>query len=173
MIFLNIVKKVYIYFILVVVFIIFLYNQVLALWLATFIFIIYFSVFFTMVSSKKTLLKSLQEYLLISDIDIAKKLKRNVPDIQRELYALAKNQKNKKWLIVYLNKRYIFLNMQAVELFIQLFSRGFNEKEIFENLSPRMKIRSRAEVKAIQTALASQNRLVRSDYVGKQISKSK
>lgn len=171
--FINFIKKIYFYLILGIVFLIFLNNQILALWLAAIIFVTYTSIFFTTVSSKKKLLKSLQGHMLISDTDIAKKLKRNLNDIQRELYALAKNQKKKKWLIVYLNKRYIFLNMQAVELFIRLFSRGFNEKEIFENLRPRMKIKSRAEVKAIQTALANQNRLVRSDYVGKQLSKSK
>lgn len=164
-IFVGIIKKVYFYLVLVVALIIFLYNQILALWLATFIFIIYFSVFFITVSSKKNLLKSLQEYLLISDTEIAKKLQRRVDDIRRDLFSLAKNQKKKKWLIVYLNKRYLFLNMQAVEIFIQLYSRGFNEKQIFENLQPRMKIKSRAEVKAIQNTLANQNRLVKSEYV--------
>ena len=164
-IFVGIIKKVYFYLVLVVVLIIFLYNQILAIWLATFIFIIYFSVFFITVSSKKNLLKSLQEYLLISDTEIAKKLQRRVDDIRRDLFSLAKNQKKKKWLIVYLNKRYLFLNMQAVEIFIQLYSRGFNEKQIFENLQPRMKIKSRAEVKAIQNTLANQNRLVKSEYV--------
>jgi len=164
-IFVGIIKKIYFYLVLVVALIIFLYNQILALWLATFIFIIYFSVFFITVSSKKNLLKSLQEYLLISDTEIAKKLQRRVDDIRRDLFSLAKNQKKKKWLIVYLNKRYLFLNMQAVEIFIQLYSRGFNEKQIFENLQPRMKIKSRAEVKAIQNTLANQNRLVKSEYV--------
>jgi Ca2+/Na+ antiporter len=165
-IFVGIIKKVYFYLVLVVVLIIFLYNQILAIWLATFIFIIYFSVFFITVSSKKNLLKSLQEYLLISDTEIAKKLQRRVDDIRRDLFSLAKNQKKKKWLIVYLNKRYLFLNMQAVEIFIQLYSRGFNEKQIFENLQPRMNIKSRAEVKAIQNTLANQNRLVNSEYPG-------
>ena len=164
-IFVGIIKKIYFYLVLVVALIIFLYNQILALWLAIFIFIIYFSVFFITVSSKKNLLKSLQEYLLISDTEIAKKLQRRVDDIRRDLFSLAKNQKKKKWLIVYLNKRYLFLNMQAVEIFIQLYSRGFNEKQIFENLQPRMKIKSRAEVKAIQNTLANQNRLVKSEYV--------
>ena len=101
----------------------------------------------------------MQEYSIISDVDVAEKLKRPVEDIRKTLYSLAKNQKKKRWLIVFLNRRYIFLNENGVERFKQLYKRGLSEKLILENLQQDMKIRSRAEVKAIEITLASHNRL--------------
>lgn len=101
----------------------------------------------------------MQEYSIISDIDVAEKLKRSVEDIRKILYSLAKNQKKKRWLVVFLNRRYIFLNENGVERFKQFYKRGFSEKLILENLQQEMKIRSRAEVKAIENTLASNNRL--------------
>lgn len=101
----------------------------------------------------------MQDYSIISDKDAAEILKRPVEDIRKTLFSLAKNQKKKRWLIVFLNKRYIFLNESGVERFKQLYKQGFNEKLILENLQQEMKIRSRAEVKAIQITLATHNRL--------------
>ena len=60
---------------------------------------------------------------------------------------------------MYLNKRYIFLNENGVEIFKQVHKQGYNEKKILETLKPKMNIRSRAEVKAIEIALANYNRL--------------
>ena len=99
------------------------------------------------------------QYSIISDKDVAKKLERRIEDIRKILSSLSKNQKKKKWLIVFLHKRYIFLNENGVERFKQLYKQGFNEKLILENLQQEMKIRSRAEVKAIQITLATHNRL--------------
>ncbi len=58
-----------------------------------------------------------------------------------------------------MSKRYIFLNENGVEIFKQVHNQGYNEKKILETLKPKMKIRSRAEVKAIQITLANYNRL--------------
>lgn len=101
----------------------------------------------------------MREYLIISDKDVAEKLKRPLNDIRKTMASLSKNQKKRKWLIVFLNKRYIFLNEKGVENFKQLYNRGFNEKKILENLQQDMKIRSRAEVKAIEITLINHDRL--------------
>ncbi len=58
-----------------------------------------------------------------------------------------------------MNKRYIFLNENGVDSFKQLYKQGYSEKIILENLQQVMKIRSRAEVKAIGVTLANLNRL--------------
>lgn len=101
----------------------------------------------------------MREYLIISDKDVAEKLKRPLNDIRKTMASLSKNQKKRKWLIVFLNKRYIFLNEKGVENFTQLYKRGYNEKKILENLQQDMKIRSRAEVKAIEITLINHDRL--------------
>jgi hypothetical protein len=86
-------------------------------------------------------------------------MKRPLDDVRNILFSLSKNQKKKKWLIVFLNKRYIYLNERAVEKFKQLYHMGYNEKKILEHLQRNTRIKSRAEVKAIELTLANQNRL--------------
>ena len=101
----------------------------------------------------------IREYPIINDKEISNKLERSIEDVRNVLFSLSKNQKNRKWLIVFLNNRYIFLNEQAVENFKQLYRMGYNEKKILENLQRNTRIKSRAEVKAIELTLANQNRL--------------
>jgi len=115
--------------------------------------------FLISLSSKKRLLKMIREYPIISDKEISNKLKRPLEDIRSVLFSLSKNQKKKKWLIVFLNTRYIFLNEDAVENFKQLYNRGYNEKKILEHLQRNTRIKSRAEVKAIELTLVNQKRL--------------
>ena len=59
---------------------------------------------------------------------------------------------------MFLNRRYIFLNESAVENFKQLYHMGYNEKKILEHLQRNTRIKSRAEVKAIELTLVNQNR---------------
>lgn len=101
----------------------------------------------------------MQQYLIISDTEVAEKLKRPVDDIRKTLASLSKNQKKKKWLIVYLNRRYVLLNEEGVEKFKEFYNKGYNEKQILENLQKDMKVRSRAEINAIITTLISNERL--------------
>jgi len=156
----NIVKKVSFYVMLVIIVIVFIFNRIIAIFLAGSVFILYLMIYLITLSSKKRLLRMLQEYSIISDNEIATKLNRPIDDVRNIFHSLSKKQKNKKWLIVSLNQRYIFFSENAVEYFMQLYERGFNEKQILENLSQRnMKIRSRAEVKAVENTLANQNRL--------------
>lgn len=153
------IRKIIFYLILGIIIFIFVYNQILGIWLAGSFFIIYLVSYLITLSSKRRLLRLMKEYSIISDKEIADKLKRPLDDIRKILSSLSKNQRNKKWLIVFLNKRYIFLNENGVESFKQLYKRGYSEKIIQENLQQEMKIRSRAEIKAIETTLANHNRL--------------
>ncbi|MHA1988579.1 MAG: hypothetical protein ACW98D_18255 [Promethearchaeota archaeon] len=153
------IKKIVFYIVIGIIVVIFLFNQLLGVSFAGLFFIIYLVSYLITLSSKRKLLSSMREYSIISDKDIANKLKRPIEDIRRTLLSLSKNQKKKKWLIVILNKRYIFLNENGVERFKQLYNQGYNEKIILENLQQEMKIRSRAEVKAIGVTLANYNRL--------------
>jgi len=153
------IKKIIFYLILGIIIFVFVYNQILGIWLAGSFFIIYLVSYLITLSSKRRLLRLMQEYSIINDKEIADKLERPLDDIRKILSSLSKNQKNKKWLIVFLNKRYIFLNENGVESFKQLYKRGYSEKIIQEKLQQEMKIRSRAEIKAIETTLANHNRL--------------
>lgn len=153
------IKKIIFYLILGIIIFIFVYNQILGIWIAGSFFIIYLVSYLITLSSKRKLLRLMQAYSIISDKEIADKLEHPLDDIRKILSSLSKNQKNKKWLIVFLNKPYIFLNENGVESFKQLYKQGYTEKIILENLQLEMKIRSRAEIKAIETTLANHNRL--------------
>jgi len=155
----NNFKKIIFYLFLGIIILIFVFNQILALWLAGFFFLIYLVSYLIALSSKRRVLTLIQDYTLISDKEISEKMQRPIEDIRKILNSLSKNQNKKKWLIVFLNKRYIFLNENGVENFKELYERGYNEKKILENLQPKMNIKSRAEVKAIEITLASHNRL--------------
>jgi len=129
------------------------------IYLASILFVVCLIPFLISLSSKKRLLKLIREYPIISDKEISNKLKRPLEDIRSILFSLSKNQKKKKWLIVFLNTRYIFLNEDAVENFKQLYNMGYNEKKILEHLQRNTRIKSRAEVKAIELTLVNQKRL--------------
>ena len=153
------IKKITFYLLLGIVVVVFVFDQILGIWLAGIFFILYLVSYLIALSSKRRLLRLMQDYSIISDKEIADKLERPLDDIRKILSSLSKNQKNKKWLIVFLNKRYIFLNENGVESFKQLYKQGYSEKIIVENLQQEMKIRSRADVKAIEITLATHNRL--------------
>jgi len=153
------IKKISFYLIIGIIILIFIFDQIVAIWIAGSFFIIYLVSYLISHSFKRRLIRLVQEFPLITDIEIADKLERPLDDIRRFLNLLSKNQKKKKWLIVFLNKRYIFLNENGVANFKELYEQGFSEKKILENLQKKMNIRSRAEVKAIEITLASHNRL--------------
>ena len=121
------------YGVLGVLILVFFLNRILGLWLSGLFFLGYFISYLITFSSKRRLLHSIRGYLIISDEEIAKKLKRSIEDIRSILFTMSKNQKKKNWLIVYLNKRYLFLNEQAVKHFELLYYKGYNEKKILEN----------------------------------------
>jgi len=146
-----------------IILILYIYNQVVGIFLAGLVFVIYLGSFLISLSSKRSLLRVIRDYSIISDKEISNKLERPLDDIRNILFSLSKNQKNKKWLIVFLNQRYIFLNESAVESFKQLYHMGYNEKKILENLQRNTRIKSRAEVKAIELALTNQNRLTNNE----------
>jgi len=142
-----------------IILIYYIYNQLVGIFLASLVFVVYLVSFLISLSSKRSLLRVIREYPTISDKEISNKMKRPIDDVRNILFSLSKNQKKKKWLIVFLNKGYIFLNESAVENFKQLYSMGYNEKKILEHLQRNTRIKSRAEVKAIELTLTNQKRL--------------
>jgi len=157
--YINYIKTSVIYIALGIILIIYIYDQLVGIFLASLVFVLYLVSFLISLSSKRRLLRVIREYPTISDKEISNKMKRPLDDVRNILFSLSKNQKKKKWLIVFLNKRYIFLNERAVENFKQLYHMGYNEKKILEHLQRNTRIKSRAEVKAIELTLTNQDRL--------------
>lgn len=155
----DIAKKLSFYIILGIIILVFIFEQLIAIIIASIFFLIYLISYSINSSSKRRLLGLIDSYLIISDNEIADKLQRPIEEIRKILSRISKNQKNKKWLVIFLNNRYIFLNEKGVENFIQFYEQGFNEKKILESLQNVMRITSRAEVRAILNTLSDLNRL--------------
>ena len=147
------------YIILGVILVLFFIDQLIGLFLASLVFAVYLVIYIISLSSKRRLLKEIQDYPIISDKEISSKLERPLEDVRTTLFSLSKNQKNRKWLIVSPEIFDLFMTRNAVENFKQLYHMGYNEKKILENLQRNTRIKSRAEVKAIELALSTQNRL--------------
>ena len=157
--YINYIKTSIIYITLGIILILYIYNQLVGIFLASLVFVVYLVSFLISLSSKRRLLRLIRDYPIISDKEISNKMERPLDDVRNILFSLSKNQNKKKWLIVFLNNRYIFLNERAVKNFKQLYHMGYNEKKILEHLQRNTRIKSRAEVKAIEHTLANQNRL--------------
>ena len=104
---------------------------------------------------------------MIEDKTIAQELIRPLEEIRKKMYKLSKNQKRKRWLIIFLNDRYIFYHKDVIREFKELFYKGYNEKRIFDNLRDRINIRTRAEIKGIEDTLIHQKRVKNREFPDK------
>jgi len=94
----------------------------------------------------------------IEDELIARKLKKTLQKVREEMFELSQSQKKKKWLIVFLNKQYIFYHQETIKAFKAVYNKGFTEKEILDSLNEH-KVNTRVEIKAIKDSLIKLERL--------------
>lgn len=157
---LKLISKYGFILIIVIIVIIFIFNRAVAIWF-TLVLILLFSLWYLpTLTFKGKIVRLIKENSTIADDDLSKILRRPIEEIREEISKISKNQKRKKWLIVFLNERYVSYNKETIKKFIELYLKGFNEKEIHENLKKQVNIRTRAEIKAIENTLNNQHRLV-------------
>jgi hypothetical protein len=143
----------------IIIIILAVYREYLAAIILTVIFIVFFlfsyipALFF-----KGRLTRFMKKYYRIEDIIVAKKLKKKINKIREKMFNLSQKQEKKSWLIAFLNKQYIYYHEQTIAKFIELYNKGFTEKEIFEGLL-EFELKTRAEVKVITDNLIKLNRL--------------
>jgi len=94
----------------------------------------------------------------IEDELIARKLKKTLKKVRDEMFELSQSQRKKKWLIVFLNKQYIFYHQETIQEFKTVYNKGFTEKEILDSLI-EYKVNTRVEIKAIKETLIKLERL--------------
>lgn len=102
--------------------------------------------------------KVLNKTTFIDDATIAKKLQQPLLKIQNKMFSLSKKQAKKTWLILYINKQYVFYGEQSIEAFKIYHKKGLGEKDILEKLQ-KYGIKTRAEIKAIEDILIKYDRL--------------
>jgi hypothetical protein len=121
------------------------------------------SLFFT-----RKLMKLMKIYYRIEDKTIGRLMNKSLQKIQEKMFDLSQKQvkkkkwqfwlKNKNWLIIYLDKQYIFYHQQTISRFKELYYKGFGDKEILEQLK-EYELKSKAEVKAITEELIKYDKL--------------
>jgi hypothetical protein len=141
-----------------IILLIFLYNQIAAIWVTAITLILFILSYIPEFFFKNKLVRFMKRYYMIEEDTIAQELRRPLREIREKLFELSQNQENKKSLIVFLNKKYIFYHKTTIEKFNELFNEGFGDKEILENLQ-EYDLRTRAEVKIISETLMKLNRL--------------
>jgi hypothetical protein len=142
----------------IIIIIIFFINPIAAIWMVIITITLYVLSYIPELFFSKKLMKLMLRFHSLDDKTIAKKSKRPLDKIQEELFSLSQKQEKKNWLIIYLNKQYIFYNEKAIESFKKYYNEGLGEKEILEKLK-KFNIKTRAEVKAIEEALIKYNRI--------------
>ena len=104
--------------------------------------------------------KFMFNYYRIEDKTIAKELGRTLSDVQEKMFNIWQKQGYKDWLIIFLNKHYIFYHELTIEKFKEFYKKGFADKEILGKLK-EYDIETRAEVKSIEDSLIKYNRLTK------------
>ena len=145
-------------FLVVSILIVFIYNQEVAIWMTGITIFLYLLSYIPSLFSKGKLLKLMKEYYMIEDSTIVSKLDKPFRKIQHKMFEMSQNQENKDWLIVYLEKHYIFFHAQTIEKFTELYHKGYSEKEILDEMKDH-DLRTRAEVKSIIDTLKRTDRL--------------
>ena len=97
-------------------------------------------------------------FFMVEDDTIAEEFKRPIREIREKMFDISQDQNKKKWLIVFLNKRYIFYHKDTVVKFTDLHNQGYGDKEILDGLQEN-DLRTRAEVNAIRDTLKKHKRL--------------
>ncbi|MFX1315336.1 MAG: hypothetical protein ACFE9T_05695 [Promethearchaeota archaeon] len=159
MIILKTIARNWFWILVAIIIILAIYQEYLAAIILSAIFIAFFllsyipSLFF-----KNRLTRLMKRYYRIEDTIVAKKLKKKINKVREEMFELSQKLEKKKWLIIFLNKQYIFYHEETIAKFMELFDKGFSEKEIFEGLQ-EFEIKTRAEVKTITENLVKLNRV--------------
>jgi len=116
----------------------------------------------------KKMVKLMKDYYRIEDKTIAKKMGRSLKKTRDKMFDLSQNQvrnkrwkfwiKKKDWLIVFLNRQYIFYHQLTIEKFIELYKKGYTDSEMLEDLK-EFELSSKAEIKNITEALIKYERI--------------
>ena len=158
-------------FLVVLIIIIAITYPIIALWLTGITLVLFLLSFIPGLLFKNKLNKFLKKYSKIEDEIIARKFNKKISVVKEELFELSQNQLKKKYLIVFLNKQYIFYHQETIEKFKECYNKGLNEKEILDNLK-EFKLNTRAEVKTIKETLIKLDRLSERDVSVKEYSKN-
>lgn len=144
-------------FIIAVIFVFFIYREIAILLVAVAL-ILYFLSYIPNIFFKSFLTGILSEYFMVEDDTVAHIMRKPIKEIREELFKLSQNQSKKPYLIVFHENRYIYFHPKTIVKFIELYKKGFGEREILDGIK-EFDIEKKSEVKAIMTNLKALDRL--------------
>jgi len=142
----------------IVIILVFWANQVLAIWMTIITVILYALSYLPELFFSRKLQKYIKNFNALEDKMIARKFKSSLAKIQEVMFKLSQKQNDKNWLIIFLNKQYIFYNQETIEKYREYYNKGLGEKEILETMK-KFNVKTRAEVKGIEETLINCERL--------------
>lgn len=142
----------------IMIIIVAVFNPIAAIWMAGITLVLFLLSYIPKLFFKNRLHKFMKNYYKIEDELVARNFKKSIRKIREEMFELSQNQEKKKWLIIFLNKQYIFFHQETIQAFEDVYNKGYTEKEILDNLKD-YKITTRAEIKAIKDTLVKLDRL--------------
>ncbi len=134
------------------------FNPIIAIWMTGITIVLFIISYIPRFFFKNNLYKFMKGFYKIEDGLIARKLQKSPEKVREKMFDLSQNQAKKNWLIVFLNKQYIFYHPETIQAFKKVYNKGFTEKEILDNLKD-YKINERIEIKAIKDTLIKLERL--------------
>lgn len=141
-----------------IILIVAIYNPIAAIWMSGITLGLFMLSYVPRLLFKRKLSKFMKKFYKIEDELIARKFQKPLQKIQDDLFGLSQKQKTKQWLIVFLNKQYVFYHEKTIQKFEEVYKKGYSEKEILDNLK-EYKVNTRAEIKVIKDNLIRLNRL--------------
>ena len=106
----------------------------------------------------RKLLRLMKTYYRIDDKTIARKMGSPLQKIREKMFNLSQKQAKKNWLIIFINKQYFFYHQQTIDGFMELYGKGYGDKELLEELN-EFELESKAEIKLITETLIKYERL--------------
>jgi len=157
-VFLKTIGRSWFLILVIVIVIIAFFNLLAAIWMAVITLILFLLSYVPKFMLRNKLFIFMKGYYKIEDELIAKKFKKPISKIREKMFELSQVQEKRKWLIVFLNKQYIYYHEETIQAFKDAYNKGYSEKEILDALKD-YKITTRAEIKLIKDTLAKLNRL--------------
>ena len=162
----------------IAILIVYIYYPTHAIWMTVISIILIVLSFIPRLYFRLRLTRFMKEYYRIEDKTIARYYKKPLRKIQNKMFSLAQKQEGKnwlniilkrepepslkldkkKWLIIFYNRQYIFYHMETIEKIKELFKKGYNDKEMLEDLK-EYEIKNRDEIKAIIQTLIKNRRI--------------
>lgn len=165
-----------------VIFLVYLVNQQAAIWITVIAIGIFALSYVPHLIKRFRLVRFMKGYYMIEDDTITEHFKKPLRIIQERMFEILQSQQNKKewqvwklskkWLIVFLNKHYIFYHQQTIDKFKGLYAKGCTESEILDKLKDK-DLRTKAEVKSIKDALIKNKKIIEREPSAKEQSEQK